>query len=127
MNKATAKKVLIVEDDSAIIDIYQAMAKKAKFGVEFATTGQETLKKIKDAGGGFALVLLDLILPDMNGMEVLRQLRADSATKNMKIFILSNQQEETVAPVEGAKADKFIIKAEIAPTELFELIGKNLG
>ncbi|OGZ70586.1 MAG: hypothetical protein A3F47_01435 [Candidatus Staskawiczbacteria bacterium RIFCSPHIGHO2_12_FULL_38_11] len=124
------KKVLLVEDDSAIIDIYRMMIEKAGFDVEVITLGQEVIGRIRDQKDKEPLkpdiVLLDLILPDINGMEVLKTIRTDESTKDIRVFILTNQEESQLTQMGSIKPDKFIIKANITPTQLVELIKKEL-
>jgi len=124
------KKILLVEDDSAIIDIYKIM-ERAHFEVEVLSLGQEVIKKIKNIESGQEvkpdIILLDLILPDINGIEVLREVRKSSATKDTKVFILTNQESSQVIELENIKPDMFIVKANITPTQLLELIKKELN
>ena len=123
------KKVFLVEDDVAITDIYGTMIKKAHYDVDIMASGQEAMKKVKaiQAGeeGAPDIVLLDLILPDMNGTDILAAFKQHDATKNIKVFILTNQ-EESEMPETSFKPDKFIIKANITPTQLLELIKEQL-
>lgn len=124
------KKVYLIEDDSAIIDIYEMMMKKAHFDVEVMSLGQEVVKKLKNVASGQEpkpdIILLDLILPDMNGMDILREIRGNDVTKDIKVFILSNQDKLDAPDLETIKPDKFIIKAHITPTQLVETIKKEL-
>ncbi len=129
MTKEKKKKVLLVEDDSAIIDIYQTMIKKANFDVEVISLGQEVIKKMKELKGSDQpkpdIILLDLILPDINGIEVLKEIKSNSFTKDIIVFILTNQ-EESQQRLGDTKPDKFIIKANITPTQLIGLIKEQL-
>jgi len=124
------KKVILVEDDSAIIDIYQTMIKKAHFEVEVLSVGQDVMNKMKKIESGEEakpdIILLDLILPDMNGVEVLKNIKTNKITKDIKVFVLTNQEETNVKFEGGTKPDKFIIKANITPTQLVELIKEEL-
>ncbi len=126
-----AKKILLVEDDPAIIDIYTMMMKKAGFDVEVASLGQDVIKKIKaieskeDAKPD--IILLDLILPDMNGAEILSQIRANAATKNIVVFILTNQENAEKQIPKNIVPDKIIIKANLTPTQLVDIIKERLG
>lgn len=124
------KKILLVEDDVAITDIYETVMKKAGFDVETADSGQKAIKIIKDIQSGEKIkqdiVLLDLILPDMNGAEVLTQIRGNPLTKDAKVFILTNQEESELQKFGDLKPDKFIIKAHITPTQLVEMIKAQL-
>ena len=125
-----AKKIYLIEDDPAIIDIYETMMKKAHFNVETFSLGQEVLKKVRNIEAGEEvrpdLILLDLILPDMNGLEILTQIRRTEATKDTRVFILSNQADANME-LGGVKPDKFIVKANVTPTQLLEIIQKELG
>jgi len=125
------KKIIIVEDDSAIVDIYATIIKKAGFEVETMGLGQQLVKRLQDIQSGEEktkpdLILLDLILPDMNGMDILSQIRKQPATKAISVFILTNQDESEAKPADNAKPDKFIVKANITPTQLLELIKEQL-
>lgn len=116
------KNILLVEDDAAIVDIYTIALKKAGFAVDTAGSGQEALKKV--GAGSFDLLILDLVLPDMNGMDVLKEMKKNEALKNMPVFIMTNQ--ELSAEPSEVKPDQYIIKAHITPTQLVELIKKQL-
>ncbi len=126
----TKKKVVLVEDDPAILDIYETMIKKAGYEVEVCSSGQEAIKKMQSVQAGEAsrpdIVLLDLILPDVNGIEVLKEVRKHQATKDTIVFILSNQGGVELEGQE-VKPDKFIVKANITPTELIEVIKQALN
>ena len=130
MPKEIMKKIFLVEDDVAIIDVYQTMMKKAKFDVRVFNLGEEAIKSIKDIESGEGekpdIILLDLILPDVDGMEVLKEIRNNNATKGVKVFILTNQENTESRFDDNVKPDKFIIKANITPTQLVELIKEEL-
>lgn len=125
------KKVFLVEDDAAIIDIYETMFKKAHVDFEVLSLGQDVINKLKTIESGEeqkpALILLDLILPDMNGVEVLKQIKKNAATKDVTVFILTNQENAEKQMPEGIKADKIIIKANTSPTDLLQIIQKQIG
>lgn len=124
------KKIILVEDDPAIIDIYETLMKKANFDVRVVSLGQEAINIIKNIEEGTELkpdiILLDLILPDMNGIEVFKEIKKNKKTKDIKIFILTNQQDVQPQQLGDEKPDKFIIKANISPTQLLELIKEYL-
>lgn len=128
--KEKIKKIILVEDDPAITDIYEIMMKKAHFNVEIVRLGQEAIKKIKSIENGEEIkpdiILLDLILPDINGMEVLKEIRKNNTTKDITVFILTNQSYIESQQLDNIKPDKFIIKANITPTQLLELIKERL-
>lgn len=127
------KTIFLVEDDSAIVDIYKALMNKFKFTLRVFNLGKEAIKVIKEIKSAKSeekkpdIVLLDLILPDINGLEVLKAIRHNEATKGVKVFILTNQSDVKFDESDEILADKVIIKAEIAPTNLMEMIKKELG
>ncbi|MBI1866248.1 MAG: response regulator [Candidatus Staskawiczbacteria bacterium] len=120
------KKIILVEDDPAIVDIYETLMKKANFDVKVFGSGQEVMSMIKniedDTESKPDIVLLDLILPDISGIEIFKQIKENEKTKDIKVFILTNQQDVQMQQLGNAKPDKFIIKANISPTQLLELI-----
>lgn len=131
MSEEKKKKVLIVEDDLAIIDVYKIIMEKSHLDVRFVSLGQDAIKIIKDVAEGQEarpdIILLDLILPDVNGMDILKEIRANDKTKDIKVFIFSNQEQDNQpkSPSE-AKPDRFIIKSSITPSELVDLLEKEI-
>src|SRR3989344_8062583 len=120
------KKIFIIEDDSAIVDIYKVIFKKANFDVETMSSGQEAIdmiKKIIETGKESKpdIVLLDLILPDMNGIEILKLIKNNDVTKDIKVFIMTNQEKTQLEQLNEIKPDKIIIKANTTPTQLLEI------
>src|SRR5579864_7351101 len=90
------KNILIVEDDSAIADLYKTIFKKYKFEVDSAASGKEALKMIEDIKKGDhekpGVVLLDLILPDMDGLDLLKAIKGDASIKDIIVFIMTNKE-----------------------------------
>lgn len=130
--KKNKKKIILIEDDMAIIDVYKVAMGNTDIDMEVISWGKEAIEKIKEMQEGKrekpSLVLLDLFLPDIDGREILNVIKENDKTKDITVFILSNytnvnnkQKEET-----EAKADKVILKAEITPTQLVALIEKQL-
>lgn len=129
--KENKKIVILVEDDPAIIDVYTTAFKNADLDLRVISTGKQAIKIIKESKDGPdglpSLVLLDLILPDMNGVEVLKEVKTNENTKSVPVFILSNQATLGAEEAGAPKPDKFIIKANITPTQLVELIIQELN
>lgn len=112
-------KILLVEDDPMISEIYQRKFKSSGFEVDPAMSGSEVLAKAKE--NKYDLVLLDLVLPEMNGMEILEKLRSEpeSYDPDLKVAIFSNlndQENQDKAVKLGAVG--FIEKSLYNPTEL---------
>ena len=86
------RTILLVEDDPFLVDIYSTKLKEAGFSVEVTQDGEEALRKIKETG--FDLVLLDIVLPTVNGWEILRNIKRDPSLKELKVVVLSNLGEK---------------------------------
>ncbi len=82
------KKILIVDDDDFLLDMYAMKFREAGFLVDIAKNGEEALNKAKEVQPD--VVLLDVVMPKMDGFEVLRTLKQNAIIPNALIFILSN-------------------------------------
>lgn len=119
------KKILLVEDDPLLIDIYSTKLKEAEFDVQVADDGEKALVQIEKFMPD--LVLLDIVLPHYDGWEVLANLRRDEPWKNVKIIILSNLgQKEDIEKGKNLGADQYLIKAHYTPSQVVEEIQKLL-
>ena len=118
------KRILLVEDDPFLIDIYTTKIKEFGFMIDIVQDGDDALRKIKEEPPD--LVLLDIVLPTVNGWEILKEIRRSNHLKNLKVIILSNLGEKREVE-RGLKsgADKYLIKAQYTPSEVVEEI-KNL-
>ena len=128
MAEDTNKTILFIEDDPFMIDMYTHVMKKHGYQVDTATDGKIGLEKAM--GGKYDLILLDIMMPEMLGIEVLENLRgADgSGLPDTKIVVLTNlaQKEESRRAME-ARADGYLIKADVTPSKLVELVEQLLG
>jgi DNA-binding response OmpR family regulator len=119
------KSILLIEDDPFLIDVYSTKLKEAGFSVEVATDGDEGFKKIKEEVPD--LLLLDIVLPSIDGWEFLRRVKKDDKLKKLKIIILSNlNQKEDVEKGLKFGAIKYLIKAHYTPSEVVREIKKIL-
>lgn len=113
------RKVLCIEDEFFIGELYERALKKAGYDTIVALNGSDGLQLART--NQYDIVLLDLMIPGMNGMEVLRALRDPSTSPEFKskVIITTNldQDEQTKAEVER-QADGYLIKAAITPKEL---------
>jgi DNA-binding response OmpR family regulator len=130
MTKEKRQKVFLIEDELDIAYVYQTALKGADIDVDVMNTGKEAMEKIQDAQKGTAvkpvLVLLDLVLPDINGLEILYAIRKHDATKDVAVFILSNYSSDALHNMSYIKPEKFLVKANITPTQLVELVKEQL-
>jgi DNA-binding response OmpR family regulator len=118
------KKILVVEDDVFISELYIRAIRKAGYDVTHAPAGNSGLEE--GLSGKYDLMLLDIMIPDMTGVEVLKKLREQKyQVPNMKIVITTNlEQEESTREAVEALADGYIIKADITPKILVKMIGQ---
>ncbi len=121
------KKVLIVEDDIMLSEIYKKKFESSKkFEISSATSGKDAIEKAKSIIPD--LILLDLVLPEMDGFEVIRELRKDNNLNKTKIVPFSNlSQEDNNDKLEEFKIDGFIVKSEFTPQELIFEVEKILN
>jgi len=110
-------KILIIDDDQAITTVFETTLKKEGFNVITAPDGQSGIEKAKAEKPD--LILLDQILPDIKGNEVLKTLKADPATQNIIIALLSNfGQNELVQEAINSGAADYILKYQVEPSDL---------
>ncbi len=119
------KKILFVEDDKFIIDIYITKLKEVGFLVQSAVDGEDALVKIKQSKPD--LVLLDIVLPQITGFEFLQEIKNIPELKNVPVIVLSNLgQKKEVEKGLGLGAAKYLIKAHYTPSEVVEEINQLL-
>ncbi|MFH1036844.1 MAG: response regulator, partial [Patescibacteria group bacterium] len=87
-----AKSILLVEDDPFLIDIYTSKLKEAGFSVEIAENGEATFKKVAEKKPD--LVILDLVLPQVDGWEILRRLKEDPNSSPIPVMVFSNLSQK---------------------------------
>ena len=110
---AKADKILVVEDETFLVKIYAVKLKKEGFDVTIATDGEEAVRLAADVRPD--LILLDLILPKMNGFEALEKMRANPANKATPVIVLSNLgQEEDIKRAQALGADDYLVKANFS-------------
>lgn len=120
------KKILIVEDDTALYNLYATELKLKEYDVVHVSDGSLAFNKIKEEKPD--LVLLDIVLPGTNGLEILQQLRDDDETANAKVIMLTNfGNEENVSTALEYGALDYIMKYKIVPSELPQKIASVLG
>ena len=121
-----AKKVLVVDDDLFIRELYEEVLKDDGFEVESAVDGEEGLKKIQQ--GGFDLILLDVMMPKKDGLGVLSELAINKPSQpNGPILLLTNLGHDPIIKEAMTKgATSYLNKADMTPDQLLENIKKFL-
>jgi len=119
------EKILVVEDDKFLRELISRKLSGEGFEVSEAIDGEEGIKKIKEEKP--ALVLLDLILPGVDGFEVLSKIREDPNMAQTPVIVLSNlgQREEIEKGLKLGAID-YLIKAHFTPGEIVEKIKNAL-
>jgi CheY-like chemotaxis protein len=120
-------KILFVEDDQFIAEIYMRKFQSSGFDVKNAKTGKEVLRFLKE--DLYDMTLLDLVIPEMSGMEVLKELKTNPEYKgvNTKIVVFSNlSNEEDRKECLALGADGFIPKTEYSPSGVVEEVNRFL-
>ena len=121
-----AKRILVVDDDLYIRELYEEVLKDEGYTIETASDGQAALDKLQL--GGYDLVLLDIMMPKIDGLGIMDALTKNPPTvKNGPILLLTNLDHEPLikdAMNKGAQA--FLIKADITPADLLENVKKYL-
>ncbi|PIS41467.1 MAG: response regulator [Candidatus Kerfeldbacteria bacterium CG08_land_8_20_14_0_20_42_7] len=121
----TKVKILIIEDDKDQIFMYRFKFEKEGFAFFSARTGAEGIKTAKTEKPD--LILLDLILINESGVDILEKLKADEAVKNIPVIILTNlAKKELKARAQELGIVDFIIKTQILPAELVARVKKAL-
>ena len=118
-------KILIVEDDKFLRDLIQQKLTKEGFATVTAIDGEEGVKAAQTESPH--LILLDLILPGIDGFEVLKQLKEDQKTKSIPIIVLSNlgQKEDMERTLKNG-AEDFMVKAHFTPSEIVTKVRATL-
>jgi CheY-like chemotaxis protein len=115
--------IMVIEDDAFVMDIYQTKLSIEGFDVVGAENGMEALKKLE--GGDFMpdLILLDILMPYVNGLEVLERIKKDEKLNKIPIILLTNlsQKEEIGRGIELG-ANDYLIKSHFTPSEVLEKI-----
>ncbi len=121
------KKVLLVEDEPLLIDMYQERFGEEDFELDIARDGNEAIKK---ADRGVDLILLDILLPGINGFEVLRRLKKNLDTRDVPVIVLTNlgseQSDSDKQLAFSLGAVDYLVKSYHTPDEMVEIINKRL-
>lgn len=119
-------KIAIVEDDLAIAQMYRLKFEAEGYKVEIAENGKLGLALCEEMEPD--IVLLDLMMPEMNGDEMLDKMRRTDWGKNIKVIILTNVgEQEAPEHLKDLNVSAFIVKAEMTPKQVAELVKSKLA
>lgn len=120
------KKIVLVEDDTMLAEIYQARLKQAGYNCLLAINGVAGISTIKSEQPD--LVLLDLMLPELSGEDVLKAMRSNDWGKNIPVLILTNISESEAPPgLRELGIEGYIVKANISNNQLDEIVNGILN
>ena len=119
-------KILVVEDEPDLNKLYQELLLGEGYDVQSATDGKQALDILEQ--GGFDLVLLDIMLPSLDGLQILERLKDTPPAKpNKRIVLLTNlNQDEVIAQAVQLDVYGYIIKSDYTPEQFLEIIKKML-
>ncbi len=122
-------KILIVDDDKFLLDMYTLKFKEKGFEVDSAFGSIKALAKLKE-DNGFDIIIMDVVMPAMDGFELLSEIKKGKLAEGAKMVILSNLgQPSDIEKGEKLGADGYIVKADSTPSEVVtkiaELVGKQ--
>ena len=109
-------KILLIDDDRFLLDMYLLKFKKSGFEIDTSSSTANALEKLRD-GNKYDIILLDIIMPNIDGLELLKIIRTEKLVPDAVIIMLTNQADD----LEKAKTfgvDDYIIKATMIPSEV---------
>ncbi|MFA6193664.1 MAG: response regulator [Parcubacteria group bacterium] len=115
------KKILIVEDDNFVAEVYLAKLSEMGYETALAQNGEEGLAELKK--GKVDLILLDILMPIMNGIEMLEEVKKNEEWKNIPVILLTNiGEKESIQKVREMGVKNYLIKSHFTPAEVIEKI-----
>ncbi len=119
-------KILLIEDEEMLANMYEVKFQNEGFDITKALDGAAGLELSKTTSPD--LVLLDVIMPKMDGFSVLRAMREDPKTKDLPVILLTNLgQDEDVAKGKELGAIGYLVKANVTPAEVVESVKRELA
>jgi DNA-binding response OmpR family regulator len=119
------KTILLVEDDSFVSDIYQMKIESEGFDIIVAENGLEAIKRLEKKIPD--LILLDIVMPYMDGIETLKKIKKEEKWKKIPIILLTNLSEkEKIQEALGMGADDYLIKSHFTPSEVMSKVNMVL-
>lgn len=120
-----SKKIAIVEDDQTIAQMYRIKFETEGYTVELAGDGKQGLELAESFKPD--IILLDLMMPEMTGDEMLAKMRATDWGKNIKVIILTNVSTDEASPkIKDLQVEGFIVKAHYTPQQVVDMVKVSL-
>jgi CheY-like chemotaxis protein len=119
------RRILLVEDDRVLRRACEASLRQRGFAVTVAPDGEEALRQVRAEVPD--LILLDLLMPKITGVEVLRTLRAEEPTRDVPVLILSNSsREQDIEEIRSLGVTDYLVKANLSLQELGDRVARIL-
>jgi len=123
---ATNAKILLVDDDMTLHEMYAERLRAEGYNIVSAYDGEEALDKINKEMPD--LILLDIMMPKINGIDVMKKIREDEKTANIPVILLTALVQEINKIKDMMKPyDQYLIKSEIMPAQVIAAIEKSLS
>ena len=120
------RKILLVEDDPLMSRLYERIFVQERYSVEVAKDGREGLDKVVSFHPD--MILLDIMMKDMNGLEMLTELKASDVSRAIPVVILSNVSDTSIInEAKSRGAVEYIIKSETEPADMITLVNRVLA
>ncbi len=113
-------KILLVDDDKFLLDMYSLKFKKSGLDIDTASSSSSALEKIRKSND-YNILLLDIIMPGMDGLELLKTIRDEKLLASTAIIMLTNQAD-SVEAARSLGVDGYIIKATTIPSEVVDQV-----
>ena len=115
-------KIMLVDDDDFLVDMYSAKFANSGVGIVPISSGAILLDKLKK-GEVADLILLDIVLPQMNGVEILEQMRRENLGEGIPVVMLTNQNDEgDIEKTKKLNISGYIVKASATPSEVVSTV-----
>lgn len=119
------KKILLIEDEESVAQLYKMALEQADYRISLAKDGRKGLEIAKE--GTFDLILLDIMLPEMSGLDVLKELKLDPNTSKSPVYMLTVlEQNEIITNAFELGAEGYLIKAAFPPSGIVNEVKKAL-
>ena len=126
MNDSPVKKILVAEDDELYGKVYLSKLTQLGYQVFLVLNGKEAIDVARRELP--SLIIMDIIMPVMDGFAALKELKSDQTTKNIKVLIMSNlSQDSDIAKAKELGAIEYLVKSNISITDLVEKIKSLLN
>jgi DNA-binding response OmpR family regulator len=118
--------ILLAEDDIILSELYSDRLKQEGFNVVHASNGEDALRFVEEYHP--SLIILDIMMPKMNGLDVLKALKENPETETIPVIIVTAlvQEIEKISKM-MAQADAYVVKSEVLPGQIIEIVKQKLG